>query len=226
MTLGIASALEVSDNAAGMLMVHIIREMRIIVKRLGGNPEVVLSLAGLGDMVLTGFSKHSRNRSSGKELLEKGEPSKKSEGFIAFPSLIELLENDLEKPRVPEYVGECILLIARRLSMKSQFINYPYKEDMISDGVENCLIYLDNWDPSKSQYPFAYFTQIIYYAFLRRIQGEKKHLYIQYKLQEENGFEGMNYVPGQDAIDIKRNNMDLERINNFITDYEEYKNVK
>jgi len=136
------------------------------------------------------------------------------------------LENDLEKPRVPEYVGECILLIARRLSMKSQFINYPYKEDMISDGVENCLIYLDNWDPSKSQYPFAYFTQIIYYAFLRRIQGEKKHLYIQYKLQEENGFEGMNYVPGQDAIDIKRNNMDLERINNFITDYEEYKNVK
>jgi len=96
MAMGMANALEISDNAAGTLMVHIIREMRIIVERLGGDPEMVLSLAGLGDMILTGFSRHSHNRASGRELLEKGELTRKAEGFTAFPSLVELLENDLE----------------------------------------------------------------------------------------------------------------------------------
>ncbi len=96
MSLGMASALEVSGNANGTLIVHIIREMRVIVERLGGNSDMVLSLAGLGDMVLTGFSKHSHNRASGKDLLEKGELSRKSEGFTALPPLIDLLENDLE----------------------------------------------------------------------------------------------------------------------------------
>jgi len=96
MILGLASALEISGNADGMLIVHIIREMRIIVERLGGNPNMVVSLAGLGDLVLTGLSQYSRNRASGKDLLEYGQPSVKSEGFTAFPSLVELLENDLE----------------------------------------------------------------------------------------------------------------------------------
>ncbi len=96
MALGMASALEVSGNANAMLMVHIIKEMRIILERLGGNPDIVLSLAGLGDIVLTGFSKYSRNRATGRELLEQGKLSKKSEGYTALPSLIELLENNLE----------------------------------------------------------------------------------------------------------------------------------
>ncbi len=96
MAMGMASALEVSDNANAMLMVHIIKEMRIILERLGGNPDIVLSLAGLGDMVLTGFSKYSRNRATGRELLEQGKLSKKSEGYTALPSLVELLENNLE----------------------------------------------------------------------------------------------------------------------------------
>lgn len=136
----------------------------------------------------------------------------------------EAIDKDKERPRIPEYVGECILLIARRLSTKSQFYNYPYKEDMISDGVENCLLYMDNFDPDKSENPFAYFTQIIYYAFLRRIQGEKKHLYIQYKLQESNGFGAMNYTG--DKIEVQRDGLDVDRINNFITTYEKYKKVK
>ena len=135
------------------------------------------------------------------------------------------LLSDKEKPRIPEYFGECVLLIARRLSSKPQFYNYPYKEDMVSDGVENCLLYMDNFDPTKSENPFAYFTQIIYYAFLRRIQGEKKHLYIQYKLQEESGFGSMNYTTDGDSIEVKRDGVDLSRINNFITDYEDYRNV-
>ncbi|MGB0756933.1 MAG: NAD(P)H-dependent glycerol-3-phosphate dehydrogenase [Patescibacteria group bacterium] len=96
MLLGISSALEISGNAQGYLFVHIIKEMKIVIERLGGDPEQALSLAGLGDMVLTGFSPHSRNRASGKELVADGKLSKKSEGFTALPSLVSLLDNDLE----------------------------------------------------------------------------------------------------------------------------------
>jgi hypothetical protein len=89
------------------------------------------------------------------------------------------------KPRIPEYVGECILMIAERLSSKPNFANYTYKEEMISDGIENCLTYLDNFDPEKSKNPFAYLTQIIYYAFLRRISREKKQTFVKLKLYEK-----------------------------------------
>jgi hypothetical protein len=58
---------------------------------------------------------------------------------------------------------------------------------MIGDGIENCLMYFENFDPTKSKNPFAYFTQIIYYAFLRRIQKEKKQLYVKYKSTEQLG---------------------------------------
>lgn len=74
------------------------------------------------------------------------------------------------KPRVSNYIGGCFLKIATHLSYRPNFINYMYKDDMICDGVENCIQYIDNFDPAKSKNPFAYFTQIIYYAFLRRIQ--------------------------------------------------------
>ena len=58
------------------------------------------------------------------------------------------------------------LKIANHLSFKPNFVNYMFKEDMISDGIENCVQYVHNFDPEKSQNPFAYFTQIIHYAFL------------------------------------------------------------
>ena len=90
-----------------------------------------------------------------------------------------------EKPPVTEYIGECFLLIAERLSMRANFINYPYRDEMIGDAIENCLMYASNFDPDKSSNPFSYFTQIIYYAFLRRIQREKKQNYIKYKLVEQ-----------------------------------------
>ena len=80
------------------------------------------------------------------------------------------------RPIVSRYVGECIMLIATRLATRPNFIGYSYKDEMISDGIENCLAYLHNFNPEKSTNPFAYFTQIIYYAFLRRIQKEKKQL--------------------------------------------------
>ena len=74
------------------------------------------------------------------------------------------------KPQVTEYIGECFLLIAERLSTRPNFINYPYRDEMIGDAIENCLMYAANFDPEKSKNPFAYFTQITYFAFLRRIK--------------------------------------------------------
>lgn len=100
-------------------------------------------------------------------------------------------EQGKDKPTIPNYVGHCILLIANRLSLKPNFVNYSYREEMISDGIENCISYFDNFDPEKSTNPFAYFTQIIYFAFLRRIQREKKQLYIKHKSYENSMlFEG------------------------------------
>jgi hypothetical protein len=89
-----------------------------------------------------------------------------------------------EKPPVSEYIGSCFLKIAERLCSKSNFMNYPYKDEMIGDGIENCLMYAHNFNPRKSKNPFSYFTQIIYYAFLRRIEREKKQAYIKFKLTE------------------------------------------
>lgn len=98
-------------------------------------------------------------------------------------------EQGLPKPIVSNYIGECILKIANHLSYKPNFINYSYRDDMILDGIENCIQYIDNFDPSKSSNPFAYFTQIIYYAFLRRIAKEKKQAYIKGKLIQDMPFE-------------------------------------
>ena len=94
-----------------------------------------------------------------------------------------------EKPRIPRYIGECFLKIATHLSFKPNFVNYMFKEDMISDGIENCVQYIHNFNPEKSQNPFAYFTQIIHYPFLRRIQKEKKQLEIKNKILEKTGYE-------------------------------------
>ena len=95
-------------------------------------------------------------------------------------------EHDKPKPRVSNYVGDCFLKIATHLSYKPNFVNYPFREDMICDGIENCLQYIDNFDPEKAKNPFAYFTQIIYYAFLRRIQKEKKQLEIKQKILDHS----------------------------------------
>jgi len=102
------------------------------------------------------------------------------------------------KPRVPDYIGTCFLKIANHLSYRPNFINYTFRDDMISDGIENCLQYLDNFNPDKSNNPFAYFTQIIYYAFIRRIQKEKKQVTIKHKMLLDSNFDDMALQPGED----------------------------
>ena len=102
------------------------------------------------------------------------------------------------KPPVTDYIGSCFLKIANHLSYRPNFINYTYRDDMISDGIENCLQYLDNFNPEKSNNPFAYFTQIIYYAFIRRIQKEKKQTTIKQKMIAESNYDDMTLQPGED----------------------------
>lgn len=124
-----------------------------------------------------------------------------------------------EPPVVSRYIGECFIKIATHLSYKSNFINYTFKDDMISDGIENCLTAVVKFDPSKSSNPFAYYTQIIYFAFIRRIQKEKKQQATKYKLienmdidsiisQDENGEFGtqfLDYLKRQmDTVDIEK----------------------
>ena len=118
-------------------------------------------------------------------------------------------KNNKDLPMISEYLGSVFLKIAQRLSFRPNFINYAFKNDMISDGIENCLHYIHNFNPEKSTNPFAYFTQIIYYAFIRRIQKEKKQLYIKYKSMQ-------NYEIAPEYMDQEKSN------NNYISlsDYE------
>jgi hypothetical protein len=103
--------------------------------------------------------------------------------------IVEAQEQGLPKPRIPNYIGECFLKIATHLSYKPNFVNYMFKDDMVCDGIENCVQYINNFNPEKSQNPFAYFTQIIHYAFLRRIQREKKQMEIKNKILERSGYD-------------------------------------
>ena len=109
--------------------------------------------------------------------------------LIRYQEDIEIARlQDKPKPVIPRYIGECFLKIANHLSFKPNFVNYMFKEDMISDGIENCVQYIHNFNPEKSRNPFAYFTQIIHYAFLRRIQREKRQLEIMNKIIEKSGY--------------------------------------
>ena len=126
-------------------------------------------------------------------------------------------ENNRTKPDVTNYIGECFLKIANHLSYRPNFINYTYRDDMISDGIENCLQYMNNFNPEKSTNPFAYFTQIIYYAFIRRIQKEKKQTLVKQKLIQNAGVENiMDQLEGDDSqyrsqmLDFLQRNQKIE----------------
>jgi len=112
--------------------------------------------------------------------------------------LKEAEESDLPKPQVTNYLGECILKIANHLSYRPNFINYTYRDEMISDGIENSLQYIDNFDPEKSKNPFAYFTQIIYFAFVRRITKEKKQQKIKDRILKRSNISDMIAVQDHD----------------------------
>jgi len=130
-------------------------------------------------------------------LMAKGK--KKSEHYVNnkdfYQALVEYSkkvneakEQGLPKPRITNYLGDCFLRIANHLAYKPNFVNYMFKDDMICDGIENCVQYIHNFDIERTN-PFAYFTQIVYYAFLRRIAKEKKQLEIKSKIIERCGYD-------------------------------------
>ena len=103
-------------------------------------------------------------------------------------------------PMVTEYMGECFYKIATHLSYRPNFINYTYREEMIGDGIENCIRYAKNFNPEKSKNPFAYFTQIIYYAFIRRITKEKKQTSIKQKIIDNTSTKTYDIMEGDDDV--------------------------
>jgi len=134
-------------------------------------------------------------------------------------------------PMISEYLGECFMKIAQRLSFRPNFINYAFKDDMISDGIENCVQYIKNFNSEKSSNPFAYFTQIIYYAFIRRIQKEKKQLYIKYKTMESSPSLLENVEVSANDSDKGYNQETLNadqkaNMYNFIKNFEDAKKAK
>jgi|TARA_R110000796_G_scaffold43451_4_gene106831 hypothetical protein len=103
------------------------------------------------------------------------------------------------RPIVPDYIAECFLKIAEGLSHKSNFIRYTYREEMVMDAVENCLKAVQNYNieaATRTGLPnaFAYFTQISWYAFLRRIAKEKKQQEVKLKYLSQSGLE--EYIAG------------------------------
>lgn len=127
-----------------------------------------------------------------------------------------------EPPRIPEYIGECFLQLATRIAKKPNFAGYAFRDDMVSDAVENMLLYMHNFSEEKSKNPFGYFTQIIYYAFFRRIEREKKHIYTKLKYAMHLSAMGDDHVIGEngDAVEIKPAWMSYTNVQDFIRDFE------
>lgn len=142
------------------------------------------------------------------------------DAMVKYKDAVNAAKKDEPKPRIPDYIGECFIKIATHLSYKPNFLNYTFRDDMIADGIENCIQYIDNFDPERTNNPFAYFTQIIFFAFLRRIQKEKKELYIKYKSLERMNIEEdlRNEGKGKGKTDVLR---DESMRNDFISAFEE-----
>ena len=145
------------------------------------------------------------------------------EAIISYKEVCRQAESEgKSKPQIPNYIGDCILQISRRLSSKPNFAGYSYKDEMISDGLENAVQALDNFDPNKSKNPFAYFTQIIWFAFLRRIEKEKKQLYIKHKVIEHSIMTDsvVESDGSDDGVDMTNTEFANDYMNDFVKTYE------
>jgi hypothetical protein len=132
--------------------------------------------------------------------------------------------NKEPKPKLPDSIGKCLMLIAENLSHKPNFIMYTFRDQMIADAIENCLLYFDNFDPKKGSNPFAYYTQIMRYAFLRRIDLEKEELYVKYKMTQEVGvLDEYEQFEHEESGGVIRQYEQYENITEFIYNFEQAK---
>jgi len=123
-------------------------------------------------------------------------------------------ENNKPKPRACKYIGESLILICNNLAKKPNFSGYTYKGDMISDGIIDCVAAIDNFNPEKTTNPFAYFTQIAWNAFIRRIHKEKKQTYIKHK-NYENSFLMDSMGDVEHTMHLNSNEYSGEIVKNF-----------
>jgi hypothetical protein len=150
------------------------------------------------------------------------------EEFCKYREIVQAAKAEgRELPRIPEYIGECFYKIATRLSTKYRFANYTYRDEMISDAIENCVMVVNGFDPNKSNNPFAYFTQVIRNAFFRRIMKEKKQQYVKYRSMQKMTIDsGLSlHQEMDDARSIENSYLTMEHVNEFIKDYENYLQV-
>ena len=150
------------------------------------------------------------------------------EEFCKYRERVQAAKADgKELPRIPEYIGECFYKIATRLSTKYRFANYTYRDEMISDAIENCVMVVNGFDPNKSNNPFAYFTQVIRNAFFRRIMKEKKQTYIKYRSMQKMTIDGgLSLQQEMDEARSEENSyLTMDHVNEFIKDYENYLQV-
>jgi len=169
-----------------------------------------------------------------KEIVPKA--TKKRKHYVNNPDLLQALATYKQKcidnakenkpePIIPNYIGECFMKIAEGLSHKPNFLGYTYRDEMVADGIENCVMYFRNFDPDKSKNPFAYFTQIIYFAFLRRIAKEKRQLYVKYKSTEQFGVLDEDHLLEMEGGSNRQFEM-YDNIMEFIYNYEKTKDAK
>lgn len=140
-------------------------------------------------------------------------------------AIVAAAKKGLPKPKVSNYLGECLLRIANKMSESSHFRGYPFREDMVMDAVENSLLYIDNFDPTKSKNPFAYYSQICYFSFLRRIGRERDYLYNSYQLGKNAKFVAVDPFVGIDdtfepTYEVKA---DTTMMQDFVQKYEKGK---
>ena len=147
--------------------------------------------------------------------------------------LEECKKEQIPLPKVPDYIAQCFLRIAEGLSHKANFIRYTYREEMVMDAVENCLKAISNYNleaATRTGKPnaFAYFTQITWFAFLRRITKEKKQQDIKLKYLTKSGIESFIDVGDEAAAgDVASHFVDtlkdrIQRVRNTDTEIKEF----
>jgi len=133
------------------------------------------------------------------------------------------------KPRLSDYAGSCFIKIAERLSLSPMFRNYPFREEMVAHGIENCVQCAHSFNPSTTQNPFAYFTQVTYWAFFRKMQDEKKQLYIRAKMAlRSDSLDVLAAFQDESQADDNGNAIaiDTTYLSDFVRKYEEGQAIK
>lgn len=79
-----------------------------------------------------------------------------------------------KEPIMPDTIGADLLKICDGLSKRFNFRGYTYRDEMVRDAVVDCVKAVKKYDGTRFTNPFGYFSQIANYAFLGRLDKEKK----------------------------------------------------